>query len=58
MHRLARAGAARVHKDWKKIKFIQTPSGAQWPSSCVDPEEVGGLGRPDPPEKSQKYRVS
>ena len=25
-------------------------------SSCADPE--GGTGGPDPPEKSQKYRVS
>ena len=26
--------------------------------SCADPEGGGGTGGPDPPEKSQKYRVS
>ena len=27
-------------------------------TSCADPEGGGGTGGPDPPEKSQKYRVS
>ena len=38
--------------------FVASPIGSlKYGLSCADPEGGGGVGGPDPPEKSQKYRV-